>query len=292
LNPDVKVQWFHGNVTHDLGLGVFRHMDVVICCLDSRQARLAVNRACWKMGRPWLDGGLNGLYGEARVFWPGRGACYECTFFDEDYRLMEERASCQQLAIQAFQVGRVPTTPTSASIIGAVEAEEALKILQDLRVKPSQVFMFDGLNHDAGWYSYSERADCPSHWRYDPIIELPEARASTITVRQFVQQARQATTPDAMLELDFEFVTAWTCGVCGQREEVMKPIHQLTYEQSLHCSRERLAEKVFQLNGDEPFADRTLAEIGVPPLEVLRVNTGGDYAYFELSGDAGFLQFV
>jgi len=291
LNPDVRVQWFHGDVTHDLGLGVFRRMKVVICCLDSRQARLAVNRACWKMNRPWLDTGLNGLYGETRVFWPGRGACYECTLFDQDYRLMEERMSCQQLAIEAFKVGRVPTTPTSASIAGAVQAEEALKILHDLRVRPGKVFIFDGLNHDAGWYSYAERADCPSHWRYDPVIELPQASAAVTTVRQFIELTRQATVPEAILELDFEFVTAWTCGVCGKREEVMQPIHRLTYEQSLCCGEERLAERVFQFNGDEPFADRTLAELGVPPLEVLRVNTGDDYAYCELSGDADFLHF-
>jgi adenylyltransferase/sulfurtransferase len=291
INPDVRVQWFHGDVIHELGLGFFRRMDVVICCLDSRQARLAINRACWKMNRPWLDAGLNGLYSETRIFWPGRGACYECTLSDQDYRLMEERTSCQQLAIEAFKVGRIPTTPTSASIAGAVQAEEALKILHELRVKPGKVFVFDGLNHEAGWYSYSERLDCPSHWRYEPIIELPQARAATMTVRDFVALARQATVPDALLELDFEFVTAWMCGECGKREEVMRPLHALTYEQSLCCGRERLAERVFQLTGAEPFADRTLAELGVPPLEVLKVNVGEDYAYFELTGDADFLKF-
>lgn len=40
-NPDISVEWFHGDVTHDLGLGVFRRMDVAICWLDSGQARLA-----------------------------------------------------------------------------------------------------------------------------------------------------------------------------------------------------------------------------------------------------------
>lgn len=292
LNADVRVQWFHGDVTHELGLGFFRRMDVVICCLDSRQARLAINRACWKMNRPWLDAGLNGLYAEARVFWPGRGACYECTLSEQDYRIMEERASCQQLAIEAFKVGRVPTTPTSASIAGAVQAEEALKILHELRVRPGKVFVFDGLSHEAGWYRYAERENCPSHWRYEPIIELPDASAATTTLRQMVQQARAATASDAILEFDFEFVTGWTCGVCGQRQEVMQPLHKLTYEQSLCCGQERLAEKVFQFTGEEPYANRTLAEMGVPPLEVLRTNVGDDYAYLELSGDTGFLQFI
>ena len=46
LNPDVHVQYLHGDVTTDLGLGVIRRMDVIIGCLDNREARLAVNRFC------------------------------------------------------------------------------------------------------------------------------------------------------------------------------------------------------------------------------------------------------
>src|SRR5258708_18021581 len=38
LNPDIKVQYFQGNVTTDLGLGVFRRMDGIVGCLDNREA--------------------------------------------------------------------------------------------------------------------------------------------------------------------------------------------------------------------------------------------------------------
>jgi len=42
INPYVHVQYLHGDITHDVGLGVFRRMDVIIGCLDNREARLAV----------------------------------------------------------------------------------------------------------------------------------------------------------------------------------------------------------------------------------------------------------
>ncbi|MGA9398631.1 MAG: ThiF family adenylyltransferase, partial [Anaerolineaceae bacterium] len=44
LNPQVKVQYLDGDVTSALGLGIIRRMDVVIGCLDNREARLAINR--------------------------------------------------------------------------------------------------------------------------------------------------------------------------------------------------------------------------------------------------------
>ena len=79
LNPDVKVQYLNGDVTSELGLGVIRRMDVVIGCLDNREARLAINRYCYWMGKPWVDGAIQELLGLMRVFVPGEGACYECT---------------------------------------------------------------------------------------------------------------------------------------------------------------------------------------------------------------------
>src|SRR6187401_475877 len=56
INPDVKVHAVNGNVIADLGLGVYAEMDVVIGCLDNREARLWINRQCWKLNKPWVDG--------------------------------------------------------------------------------------------------------------------------------------------------------------------------------------------------------------------------------------------
>ena len=50
----------HGDVITDLGLGLFADVDLVIGCLDNREARLWVNRQCWKIGTPWIDAGHPG----------------------------------------------------------------------------------------------------------------------------------------------------------------------------------------------------------------------------------------
>ena len=50
---------------------------------------------------------------------------------------------------------------------------------------------------------------------------------------------------------------------------------------------------VEDVGGGEPLAERTLAELGVPPLDILRARTPAwDYIFLELTGDApGFLAF-
>jgi adenylyltransferase/sulfurtransferase len=78
LNPDTRVTAWPANVITDIGLGVFRDVDVVIGCLDNREARLWVNRQCWKVGTPWIDGGIQEINGVVKTFIPPDGACYEC----------------------------------------------------------------------------------------------------------------------------------------------------------------------------------------------------------------------
>ena len=47
INPDCRADWVKGNICWDVGLGLFRRMNVVIGGLDNREARLAINQACW-----------------------------------------------------------------------------------------------------------------------------------------------------------------------------------------------------------------------------------------------------
>src|SRR5688500_2922647 len=108
INADTKVTPIHGNVMTDLGLGLFRDVEVVIGCLDNREARLWVNRSCWKVGTPWVDGGIQEISGVAKVFVPPDGACYECAMTENDYRLINLRYSCPLLKREDLMAGKVP----------------------------------------------------------------------------------------------------------------------------------------------------------------------------------------
>ena len=124
-----------------------RDVDVVIGCLDNREARLWVNRMCFKTGTPWVDGGIQEINGVAKVFLPPHGPCYECGMTENDYRLIALRYSCPLLKKEDIQQGRVPTAPTIASIIGGVQVQEALKLLHDLPVTEGGAIVFNGMTN-------------------------------------------------------------------------------------------------------------------------------------------------
>jgi adenylyltransferase/sulfurtransferase len=289
LNPDVQVQAWHGDVNTDLGLGVLRRMDVLIGCLDNREARLTLNSYAYRLNMPWVDGAIQELLGIARVFWPGRGACYECTLTPADWEAINLRYSCTLLSRERLLEGKVPTTPTISSIIGAMQAQEALKLLHGLEVQAGHGFIFNGLTNQAYITRYPQRADCLNHESaYDAIEELPQATAAQTTLQQMLDLARARLGPEARLELDYELVTEFYCPACGQRAAVFQPLRRLDGRQAQcpHCGRQRQAITTHTLTGKETYLERTLAEIGIPPLHILTARSGRQYAHLELTGDA------
>ena len=125
INPDVTFHPIRGDVITDLGLGLFADVDVVIGCLDNREARLWVNRQCWKVGTPWVDSGIQEIQGVVKVFVPPDSACYECAMTARDYQLLNVRYSCPLLRRDQILEGKVPTAPTIASMMAALEVQEA-----------------------------------------------------------------------------------------------------------------------------------------------------------------------
>ncbi len=286
INPYVHVQYMHGDITHDIGLGVFRRMDVIIGCLDNREARLAVNRFAYWINKPWVDGAIQEFLGLARVFVPGQGACFECTLTEQARRDLSIRYSCPLLARENILLGKVPTTPTIASIIGAIQSQEALKLIHGKPVEPGRVIHFNGMTNEMHTTSYTPVEDCESHWNYGEITELP-LRVNATTFNELLQIARRDLGPDAIIELDQELILSLNCSNCKTHEEVLEPISQVGFKRA-HCPTcgvLRETEMTHTITGKENFLNKSLAMMGVPSLHILRAFNSKEFRFYEMTGD-------
>lgn len=297
LNPDVNVQTWHGNINFEMGLGVFRHVDAIIGCLDNREARLSINRFSWQINRPWVDGAIQELMGIVRVFWPGQGACYECTLTDLDYQIINLRYSCPLLARENILQGKVPTTPTSASIVAAFQTQEALKLIHDMEVQPGQAIMINGLTNDIYTTEYPVKNGCMSHARLEPIVALEGATAVSTTLCDLLNIAREKLAGDAVLEFDSEIVTTMHCLDCGEEFPIFQKMARLYENEAAcpNCGGHREMNLTHRVDGRENYLDRTLAEMDVPPLGIIRARSAStkESIYLELTGDKEtFLQFA
>ena len=294
LNPDVNVKAWHGDINYEMGLGVFRHVDVVIGCLDNREARLSINRFSWAVDKPWVDGAIQELMGIVRVFWPGQGACYECTLTDLDYQIINLRYSCPLLARENILQGKVPTTPTSASIVAAFQTQEALKIIHEMEVQPGKALMINGLTNDIYVTEYPVKQDCFSHSRMTPIVELNQIRSKETSLGQLLALARERLGDQTVLEFDSELVIEMKCPNCGLSSPILKRMARL-YDTEFtcpNCEERREMNLTHRIDGSEGFLDETLSQVDIPSLGIIRARNGEKGEYLEITGDkAEFFDF-
>jgi adenylyltransferase/sulfurtransferase len=285
INPSVAARWKVGNLMHDLGLGVVRRMDVVIAGLDNVRARFRLNDMCLKAGRPWIEAGIGVLNGDVSVYRPDSGACYECYMPPE---LVELALPCNRLASRYDSEGKVATTPTMASIVGGVQAQEALKLLHldtwEGRTLSSRKFVFNGTGGESMVVNLKRRPNCPKHLGLQPerLLEAVEFSAARTTVGELFDSAADLLRSEISLQLNFVLAMRLNCN-CRRGRRVMKPLEKVYLEdlrckkcnfQPMHADALTLADKISkQLFESHPELRKLkLSEIGVPSLDIIRAN--------------------
>ena len=287
LNPDVRAKAFTGNIIDDIGLGVFARVDVVLGGLDNREARLAINQNCYKLGKTFIDGAIEALGGFARVFAPP-GPCYECTMTEADWRMINQRKSCALLTHEQMAEGKIPTTPTSSSIIAGVQVQEMLKILHADRGLPTLAgkgYVFNGLTHDSFIVEYQKKPDCMSHDAYGPAEKMPW-RAEETTLAKVLAQAQADLGEGAVVDFDRDIAAVASCA-CGHQKPLFAPVHKLRGADLAcpECGKTMQFETFHTLTGGEDFLEKTLGEIAIPPLHIFCGRRGMEERYYECTGD-------
>jgi molybdopterin/thiamine biosynthesis adenylyltransferase len=292
LNPDVELIPLFGDVRLMVGLSVFAEADVVLGGLDSREARLFLNEACWKTSTPWVDGAIEGLMGVVRVFVPPEGACYECTLNERDHELIAARRTCALLTREEMLDGRTPTTATSSSVIAGMQAQEAVKLLHsDLLGQPELAgagFQFVGLTHDSYVVRYSRREDCLSHDTYD--LDAGEVIDHDERFDAILARARDRLGADAILELEHEIATAGHCQQCGRRESILRPVEELVSGAGLcpRCGNLWRLDFAHSIDDDSPLLGAVSSELGLPQGDIVTGRSGTNRWFYILSGpDSG-----
>jgi len=278
INPDVHAEAIAENVLARAGLGVFLWADVVIGAVDNREARVFINSACARTGKVWVDGAIEGLSGIVRVFAPATGACYECTMSSIDRKLLAERRSCALLARDAVARGHVPTSAVTASIIGGMEVEEAIKVVHDQPTLVGQGLHLDGLYSDVSRVSYPRRPDCPGHEHLGPIVGLGLTSAA-VTLDALLTRAEAALGAGAAIDLSRDVITALTCPACGASEPGRAVLGAVRESQAACpvCGTHRVVEITSSITRDGGLdLTQTLADLGLPPFDIVVARQGMD----------------
>ena len=301
INPQIEVTPIVGNLYSEVGLGVYRSVDVVIGCLDSRIARYLLNRLCMRAGKTWIDGGIENLTGVARVFTPGIN-CYECSLTREEFNHIMIRTGCADVVRVQAEAGRMATTPISASIIAAIQVQEALKVIHrdteaasQFKTLEGRLLNYEGMTNSLKIFKFkSWKNTCTAHEQWENIIKCDTLSAST-KVSDAIPLLKELLSAKN-LEINMrnnKFVDWIVADRTEQKFTVMLPESRLNeyIQDNIQLRQLSRITHFFQnfydtIDEKFPYQDLTLQKIGIPPYDVLQVSTDKGIYYVELTGDA------
>jgi molybdopterin/thiamine biosynthesis adenylyltransferase len=134
LNPYIEIEPLPLYITEDNAEDIVKGMDVVVDCLDSMTPRYAINRACVKLGIPYIFAAAITTTGNVSTIIPGKTACLECFYgnLDDD---------------KLPRCGVVGVHPSLLGIIASLEASEAVRILTGKQPLLANKLLYVDLEH-------------------------------------------------------------------------------------------------------------------------------------------------
>ena len=281
MHPEGTFTGINGNVLHDLGLSHFKTCNPTISCVDNRMARLFINRVVHQFGSYWIDGAIENLAGTVKVFGK-KTACFECEMTEDDWSALHTELGCTTVVRRNLSHGRVPTTSLSASIIAAMQVQEAMKVIQGLHDKLRRNhFYYEGMsNHCISYQEPPKRnEDCTCNF------SSLEVQISSVSTSHKVSEMDEILFKDhsiqsSALRLRSPLITAWRdqAGKVHQVDAI--PKHEI-----LNVLEQKVVEvaEVVSLVSISEYAQMTLHDLGIPPQDILNViDSKGQVHYLQI----------
>lgn len=277
INPEITIEAIHGDLEFDIGIGDIREHDIIIGCLDSINARWAINQLAYRAGIPWINAGIGVAEGEVSFFDPKTdAACYECTLSNQMWERRNQRYSCQGLKRNLPEVA-MPTTATISSIAGSLQVHQALLYLHEKAglLNPGEK-IFLGLNPWTAFKVQIQRQeDCLAHdltinptmtFNYQPDLK----------VQEILQHLDNSGFSQPVLWLRNEVIRQIKCQNCGAEEQAIAPLRKLS-ESKLACpqcqNQARDLQVIQNITLDHSGVNISLGKLCLAKNEILHCET-------------------
>ncbi|XP_010897761.1 ubiquitin-like modifier-activating enzyme 5 isoform X1 [Esox lucius] len=136
INPDVQFEIHNYNITTMSNFAHFmdrishgaleegKAVDLVLCCVDNFEARMAINAACNELGQIWMESGVseNAVSGHIQLIIPGETACFACApplvvAANIDEKTLKREGVC------------AASLPTTMGVVAGILVQNVLKYL-------------------------------------------------------------------------------------------------------------------------------------------------------------------
>jgi molybdopterin-synthase adenylyltransferase len=258
-------------LTAGVGLGELLDADIVLGCLDSRQARLELLSRCALADARLVDGGTGPWSGEIRIRTDPDSACWACSLTAWERGVSEVPRSCAEIQPAAQEPASIALTALTASWMTVA----AVRLLLGLAL-PYRALRVEAAAGTTTQVAFTRDPRCLHHQPL-PVADLRLRLTPENTVRELLA----ALPAGSDVQVWSAFPAATRCRSCGTEWRGTPHDHA-----PLHCGtcgsfiRPRTDQWLSRAD-----ASVRLAELGVAPGDILPVRTReGIQRWLRLSG--------
>jgi adenylyltransferase/sulfurtransferase len=179
------------------------------------------------------------------------------------------------LARDAVTRGHVPTSAVTASIVGAMEVQEAFKLLHGQPTLDGEGLHFDGLHGDSSRVRYQRRQDCLGHENLGPLRSMGFGAKTPISA--LLERAEQTYGEGASLDLSRDVIARLSCPSCGDSGTPGAVVGAVRETQAAckRCGTHRVVEIAASIRRDDNLdLSLSLADLGLPPFDIVVARDG------------------
>lgn len=291
LNPQCRIELLQADIER-IGLGALRDVNLILCCLDSRRARAVVNELAMRLGVPWVDAAVDGsgksFFGRVAAYDPrsSDAACYLCPHDRESLGEMMREEKGERCPI--WQRGESETTPAPTlaisalgAMVAAIQVVWGMKMILGFGDEVGGREMYVDLDHNVlSLHSLGRNPRCL--FDHHTFSLTPYGRGvGEVTVAETFAAAEERLGRNVTLRLHRRsIVMKVRCPNCN---EVLKPyrvFETMTIEEAT-CACGATMQPValgllkrFGRKEAAGFLNRTWAQIGLPPRDVITATNG------------------
>jgi molybdopterin/thiamine biosynthesis adenylyltransferase len=274
----------------DVGKQLFLDNDIIICCVDTNDARAYISDWCVRLKKPLFEMGFQKFVIQIYLF-PNEAIGDACLREIIGFGAFGgTRQSCSKLKMDDTQLQHIPTIQVSSALAGAFVATEVILFLQGKSRLKNKVLQYSAEYHLCSVYDIPVSEKCIIH-RDNELKIIESTLKNTATVRDLLQHAKSVDGNECLLRLEDEFIISMDCESCG-KEILISKFKSEVYDKERWCkeclakgkyeeipisSNWRLVKEINLLNKNHTeFLQMKLSELFVKSSDLIRVDSLND----------------
>jgi len=279
LHESPVIKGIHGNIMQDIGPGIFINHDIIVCCVDTLQARAYINDWSVRLKKPFFEMGFEKMNVDISFFDPSEdnAPCLRELIGQKGFS--EKRNSCSGLKIKDEKLSHIPTIQVASAMAGVLIAIEIIKFLQGKSTLKNKILQYYGMDHRMNTYGIDRSKQCLIH--QEPQLEYLKIKADNqLITLDFLNLINEKYHDYFLLTLPERFVIRSFCEGCG-KEMIFNKRFSTIFDEERWCRNCR-SKKEYYFPGnfeiisevhvkmkDTIILQRKLYELGILPMDLL-----------------------